>query len=95
MARVNISAEGRAKLDLAVGKMMRHLVREIEDDARNNAPVDTGELAASVFSETDGNDGRIGAAAEHAAYVELGTSEMRAQPFLRPALYKKRAVHGD
>lgn len=62
----------------------------IEADARNYCPVETGRLRDSIHGEVDASTGDItvGAAADYAEYVELGTSEQPAQPFLRPALYR-------
>lgn len=87
-----VSAAGRRQIDAAIERMMGRLVDEIADDAQNNAPVNTGELVASISGEVSGTEGRVGALADHAAYVELGTENMPAQPYLRPSLYKKRAV---
>lgn len=61
-------------------------LREIAEDARRNAPVDTGELASSIRVDGD----TVVAGADHGGYVELGTEHMRAQPYLRPSLYKRR-----
>jgi len=65
--------------------------------AQQLAPIETGELRASIgyvearkFGKpvlyiTAGSDNR----APYAAYVELGTSRMRAQPYLRPAVFRR------
>ena len=64
---------------------------DITRDAKTLAPVDTGNLRASIGMETTG-DGRagsmtvsIGPTAHYGAYVEQGTSRMAAQPYLAPA----------
>lgn len=64
---------------------------DITRDAKALAPVDTGNLRASIGTETTG-DGRagvmtvsIGPTASYGAYVETGTSRAAAQPFLWPA----------
>lgn len=64
---------------------------DITRDAKTLAPVDTGNLRASIGMETTG-DGRagvmtvaVGPTAAYGAYVEHGTSRMAAQPFLAPA----------
>lgn len=49
-------------------------------------PVDTGELRNSEHIEVEGKDVLIIADADHASYVEFGTSRMRAQPYMRPAI---------
>ena len=50
-------------------------------------PVDTGRLRNSITHEVDMGDKSvvIGTNVEYAAFVELGTSKMRARPYLRPA----------
>lgn len=69
---------------------------EVLADARRGVPVDTGELLRSLTMERDdqGRVIRVGSTdVEHSVYVELGTHGMRAQPYLRPAIYKARQVH--
>lgn len=58
-----------------------------ETHAKEYCPVDTGRLRNSISHDTDMsvNAAIIGTNVEYAAYVELGTSKMRAQPYLRPA----------
>ena len=73
-------------IDVLLGK----IAGMVEVDAAANAPVDTGELRDSIFSEVQTGVAIVGASAEHAAAVELGTSQMSPQPYLRPALNKKR-----
>lgn len=71
--------------------VVRATAARIERDAKIAAPVDTGNLRASISTETTG-DGRnarmtaeIGPTAAYGIYVELGTSRMGSQPFLFPA----------
>lgn len=53
-------------------------------------PVDTGELRDSEHIEKPAVNQRDWVAdAEHAIFVEMGTSRMRPQPFMRPAVYGK------
>lgn len=49
--------------------------------------VDTGRLRNSITNQVDMSEQAvyIGTNVEYAAYVELGTSRMRARPYLRPA----------
>lgn len=49
-------------------------------------PVDTGRLRGSITYDTDDTTMYVGTNVEYAPYVELGTVNMDAQPFLRPAL---------
>ena len=49
-------------------------------------PVDTGNLQGSIDHEADDRRAVIGTNVEYAPYVEMGTSKMSEQPFLRPAI---------
>jgi HK97 gp10 family phage protein len=69
---------------------VKQIAEEILADSQQSVPVDTGELKASGYVEEHGDGFRIGYSADHAGYVEFGTSEMPAQPYLRPAALKRR-----
>lgn len=60
------------------------------EQARSLAPVDTGELRDSITFTIRRTATTFAvvvlAGADHALYVELGTSRMSAQPYLRPVL---------
>ncbi len=53
-------------------------------------PYATGELKESGFVDGDASEYRIGYGTDHAKYVEFGTSEMDAEPFLTPAAMRYR-----
>lgn len=57
-------------------------------EAKKKAPVDTGNLRASISMEVDGLEGTVGTNVEYAPFVEYGTSRQPAQPFMEPAKYK-------
>ena len=59
----------------------------VATEAKRLAPVDTGRLRSSIYSEPDGPDVIVGASAEYAAYVEYGTRYQHAQPFMTPAIH--------
>lgn len=63
---------------------------EVRERAENLAPTDTGALAASLHVEFEPHDGHPGvvviADVPYAAFVELGTIDTPAQPYLRPAI---------
>lgn len=82
-----------AEIERLAERARNQVLDEIANDARRYAPVDTGDLVASIHS--DHSSGEVIAEAGHAVYVELGTENMRAQPYLRPALYRKRHIRGD
>lgn len=57
-----------------------------EGYAKGYAPVDTGRLRNSISHTADDEAAYIGTNVEYAAYQEMGTSKMAAQPYLRPAV---------
>lgn len=67
----------------------------VERDAKIGCPVDTGRLRGSLTNEIESKAkdivGRVGSKVKYAPYVELGTSKMPAQPYLRPALHKNES----
>lgn len=60
---------------------------ELQAKAQANAPVDTGALKRSIGLELSdgGMTATVEPTMEYAAYVELGTRKMKAQPYLKPA----------
>ena len=60
----------------------------VERKAKQNCPVDTGKLRASITTEVGKLEAEVGTNVEYAPYVEFGTSKQSAQPFMRPALDK-------
>ncbi len=87
-----IDADAAAKIMALAERCQANVTEEVAQDATRMAPRDTGRLAASIHAE---GDDTVVAEADYAAYVELGTSDMPAQPYLRPALYRKRVLRGD
>lgn len=65
----------------------RRAARTVEQTARRLAPKRTGRLAAGTRSRAAGGLGTVSNSVRYAGYQEYGTSVMRAQQFLRPALY--------
>lgn len=47
----------------------------VENTAKQDCPVDTGQLRASITHEVDGNVGVVGTNVEYAVYVEYGTGK--------------------
>lgn len=115
MAEVNLDPSAIVKLHLIAQNAQHEVVEEVADDARQYAPVDTGELRGSIHVE--GDTVRVGT--DHWAPTEFGAQphviepEQKEalywagaahpvdrvnhpgndpQPFMRPALYKKRRI---
>lgn len=57
-----------------------------EGYAKKLCAVDTGRLRNSISHTVKGDTAYIGTNVFYAPYVEMGTSKMAAQPFLRPAV---------
>lgn len=58
-----------------------------EAHAKRACPVDTGRLRNDItHAQYDEHTEIIGTSVEYGPYVELGTTRMKAQPFLRPAV---------
>jgi HK97 gp10 family phage protein len=66
-----------------------------ESYAKRDCPVDTGRLRNSITNavETGEQSVYIGSNVEYAAFVELGTSRMKARPYLRPAATEHTAEY--
>lgn len=75
--------QAKQRADVAV----RKTAFDIQGDAQQLAPVDTGNLRNSIIVATAPGSARavITPTANYAIYVELGTSRMAAKPFLGPA----------
>lgn len=83
----------------ALRKATRAAAKFVRDDAKALAPHDTGQLEASIkVKAIKRQRGKIGHAVMtgeglfkgetfYGGFVELGTQRMRADPYLRPALY--------
>ena len=88
-----MDATARREIDQAVEGLLERVAAAVERDAKRFAPVDTGHLRDGIHAEEPrGNTVRVVAPADYAAYVEDGTEHMAAQPYLRPALYRERAL---
>lgn len=88
-------------IDRALAEAMDDIGAAMQSHAQQLCPVDTGRLRNSITYRLGGggydfpgygaevsaseHSVSVGSDVEYAAYVELGTSRTRAQPFLRPA----------
>lgn len=83
-----IDNTGKFKENLAdkIPVALEAVGQQAEGYAKLLCPVDTGNLRNSITHRQEGNDTEvIGTNVEYAPYVELGTRNMKAQPYLRPA----------
>ena len=74
------------KAKAAVAEAIKKGCLSIEASAKQNCPVDTGNLRASITTNIiDDTSGEVGTNVEYASFVEYGTKKHSAQPFLYPA----------
>ncbi len=66
-----------------------------ESYAKEKCPVDTSRLRNSITNQvrTGEKSVYIGTDVEYAAFVELGTSRMKARPYLKPAATEHTAEY--
>ena len=71
-------------------KPMKDSAYLVENNAKREAPVDTGRLKGSISNRVESKagyiEGTIGTSVDYAPHQEYGTSKQRGKPFLRPAL---------
>jgi len=81
-------------IDAAIGKLLASVADDIVGDAQIFVPVESGDLHDTIRAEpVSDRHIRVVAGDEdvnYAAHVELGTTRMDPQPYLRPATYRKR-----
>lgn len=69
---------------------------DTKSDAQLLVPVDTGALRSSITYETRftrfGATGEVGPTQDYGGYVELGTSHMGPQPYMRPAFDRRAPI---
>lgn len=100
MARtqVRMNAAGLVRLRAVVDeKLLRPVTEAVAEDARRYVPVLSGDLLDTIHAEHLAGEGRVycgdpGRGIDYHLYQEFGTSRMQAQPYMRPALYKRRSV---
>lgn len=72
-----------------VVEVIEQTALKVERDAKFNTPVDTGNLRHSITAEVLKSDKKvhaeIGSDVEYSEFVEFGTSNQKAQPFLIPS----------
>lgn len=91
--RFELSSSAAEQIAALGGSTLGTILGLIETDAQRLVPVATGKLRSRTFTEQDDDTtGRLVADTEYAKHVELGTSKMAAQPFMRPAVMRKRSL---
>lgn len=82
--RINPFADAQLK-DLTRRELGKIATR-IKNKAQQLAPVDTGALKSSIHQIREKDTLIIATDTGYGGFVEIGTSRMRAQPYLRPAI---------
>jgi len=87
-----LTDSGRKKIATELEKKAIKVVRA----SKRNAPVDTGRLRSSITYDMIELPGQlpkaiVGTNVSYAPFVEFGTEDMDAQPYLRPALNRLKA----
>ncbi len=88
--RFDWDKDGLGRLYLLGVMATAEITREIADDMRRTVPIDTGLRPSTIEDVMVDDTGVISVGTEYWEFVEYGTSRMDAQPFIRPALYRKR-----
>jgi HK97 gp10 family phage protein len=104
--RMNVDASSlEGNIGPLVAAFVDEIGDEVLDNARRLVPIDEGGTRDSLDKNVDGEGfervNQIGSDESHidpsgrkvgkrAIYLELGTSKMSAQPFLKPSLYQAR-----
>ena len=72
-----------------VSKLIKDTLYNIEKDAKQQCPVDTGRLRGSITTNIISTySGEVGNNVEYAGWVEYGTRYQSAQPYFEPAVEK-------
>ena len=78
------------EMDKAVEIALEMCGARIEERAKDLAPVDTGALRDSILHEYDSSTKSeiigVPERIDYGKYQELGTSKMKAQPYLKPSV---------
>lgn len=72
-------------INKAIASALEEMGQVAEGYAKRKCPVDTGNLRKKITHQVSGDKAYIGTNVAYAAYVELGTSRQKEQPYLRPA----------
>src|SRR3982750_1553032 len=98
--RVVIHEENLARVDAS--SVLRDLQSAGVLDMEAGVPVRTGDLRSTIRAGDVDRDhaeilaggipGASGQMVDYPVYVELGTRQMKAQPFMKPALYRRRSA---
>jgi HK97 gp10 family phage protein len=81
-----------AGMQYATARYAKVVANAVRDDMEALCPVDTGELLASIKVEAVSDTAYVFVGTDHWIFPEYGTVNQRAQPYIRPALFRRRNV---
>jgi HK97 gp10 family phage protein len=86
------TAEFDAKFNKAMVKALTSIGLHVTSEAKPLAPVDTGNLRASISHVINVPEKgvMVGSNLNYSLFIEKGTSRMKAQPFLEPAVMNNK-----
>ena len=90
---VSWDVDGLARLASVAPALVDQVTEAVAADERRFAPVDTGELRASIRTLRAGQHGYVVTGTDHWIFPEFGTRFQAAQPYIRPAVYRQRLLH--
>lgn len=98
--KVKIVKTGVQAVGKDIDKFLGKIAKDMEKHAKRVVPVDTGKLQDSITSVEGDEDYQyfIGSGVDYALFVEEGTVNQEAQPYLKPAADKLKELaykHGD
>lgn len=93
MSRVEVDTAGMSEFKHSIEDACNHVVDKITEVAIEKAPRKTGRLKGSIRNDGNAASGyTVTADTEYSAYVERGTEDAPAQPFLRPAIHHEYTI---
>lgn len=78
-------ADSPAKIKTAISRIIMQATFLIERYAKINAPVDTGRLRSSIYTDIRPMSSTVSTNTNYARYVHDGTRYMNARPFMKNA----------
>jgi len=75
-----------ASLKARIQQRLQELAESIKETAQRTAPIRTGYLRSTIFTEAAEWTVKVGASAPYSAYVEFGTRFMQGRRFLSRAV---------
>lgn len=92
----NRAEELKAELSRAKKAALTAVGQQAGKNVRQITPVDTGRLKNSITHRLQGDSAvAIGTNVEYSTYVEMGTSKMKAKPYLRPGIENNAEQYRD